>query len=308
MTNDEIIAEITSLELRLVNAFGAEARINLRRQLQLMRLELLGYVPPSADLVLSNDIPVYHANGVRFDGADPQQVYTNGITTPVSTDFSFSFWVNIEAISNTFEICKHEADGSTGNFYLDLSMDGSGLLANIEFSCWAPGWATNTRWGVTLTSPAALGWHHIMGTADFAHAAGEKIWKILLDGVDALTIGTENNIQDNAADSFVWYPNPTNDFIILSETGVVFELADFWMSFDQSFLVGGVIPEELILKFRTADGKPVDLGADGSTPTGTAPQIFRTGDATAFLINVGSGGGTNDAYTGPTDAATSPSD
>jgi hypothetical protein len=147
-----------------------------------------------------------------------------------------------------------------------------------------------------------------MGTADFAHAAGEKIWKILLDGVDALTIGTENNIQDNAADSFVWYPNPTNDFIILSETGVVFELADFWMSFDQSFLVGGVIPEELILKFRTADGKPVDLGADGSTPTGTAPQIFRTGDATAFLINVGSGGGTNDAYTGPTDAATSPSD
>ena len=57
MTNDEIIAEITSLELRLVNTFGAEARLNIRRQLQLMRIELMGYIPPAVDLILSSESP-----------------------------------------------------------------------------------------------------------------------------------------------------------------------------------------------------------------------------------------------------------
>jgi len=39
-----------------------------------------------------------------------------------------------------------------------------------------------------------------------------------------------------------------------------------------------------------AGGKPVNLGSDGSTPTGNQPIIYLNGDETNFQINAGSGG------------------
>lgn len=60
-------------------------------------------------------------------------------------------------------------------------------------------------------------------------------------------------------------------------------------------------------KFITALGKPVELGADGSTPTGTAPLVFLEGPTVSWHTNDGSGGGftENGALT---DGASSPSD
>ena len=43
-------------------------------------------------------------------------------------------------------------------------------------------------------------------------------------------------------------------------------------------------------KFIDAAGLPVSLGADGSTPTGSAPAIYLKGDYTGFGTNSGSGG------------------
>jgi len=63
-----------------------------------------------------------------------------------------------------------------------------------------------------------------------------------------------------------------------------------------------------IYKFRNpATGKPVDLGPNGSTPTGSAPSLFFSGNATSFATNQGTGG----AFTltsALTNATTSPSD
>ena len=60
-------------------------------------------------------------------------------------------------------------------------------------------------------------------------------------------------------------------------------------------------------KFIDADGFPVDLGSDGSTPTGIAAIMFFSGATVSWHTNDGSGGGftENGALT---DAATSPSD
>jgi hypothetical protein len=38
-----------------------------------------------------------------------------------------------------------------------------------------------------------------------------------------------------------------------------------------------------VAKFISA-GKPVDLGSDGSTPTGIAPLVFLSGDVTMFVL------------------------
>ena len=64
-------------------------------------------------------------------------------------------------------------------------------------------------------------------------------------------------------------------------------------------------------KFISASGKPVDLGADGSTPLGVQPLVYqRVADgaaASTFATNLGSGG--NFTITGSLDiASTSPSD
>jgi len=64
-------------------------------------------------------------------------------------------------------------------------------------------------------------------------------------------------------------------------------------------------------KFISATGKPVNLGSDGSTPTGVAPIVYQRingGDAAAgFATNLGTGG--NFSVVGSLDiASTSPSD
>lgn len=66
------------------------------------------------------------------------------------------------------------------------------------------------------------------------------------------------------------------------------DLADFWMD------IGTYIDlsvEANRRKFIDASGNPVFLGADGSLPTGTAPDIFLTGDTANWHTNKGTGGG-----------------
>ena len=56
-------------------------------------------------------------------------------------------------------------------------------------------------------------------------------------------------------------------------------------------LVGMLTPHFVYENFISAGSKPVSLGSDGSTPTGTAPAVFLSGNATAFGTNKGTGGG-----------------
>ncbi len=60
-------------------------------------------------------------------------------------------------------------------------------------------------------------------------------------------------------------------------------------------------------KFVSAGGKPVDMGADGSDPTGNVPLVFLSGATVSWHTNKGDGGGMteNGALT---DCASSPSD
>jgi len=60
-------------------------------------------------------------------------------------------------------------------------------------------------------------------------------------------------------------------------------------------------------KFISAEDKPVDLGSDGSTPTGTAPLIFLSNPTATWQNNLGSGGNFNENGA-LTDAGDSPSD
>lgn len=83
------------------------------------------------------------------------------------------------------------------------------------------------------------------------------------------------------------------------------DVADLWIAPGQ-FIDFSVTENRR--KFISASNKPVNLGVNGATPTGTAPVIFFSGDASSFgQPNLGSGGAFS--HTGSlTDASTSPSD
>ena len=60
-------------------------------------------------------------------------------------------------------------------------------------------------------------------------------------------------------------------------------------------------------KFISVGGKPVDLGSDGSDPTGSVPILFLSGPTVSWHTNDGDGGGMTE-FGALTDCATSPSD
>ena len=51
-------------------------------------------------------------------------------------------------------------------------------------------------------------------------------------------------------------------------------------------------------KFITSSLKPVDLGSDGSTPTGTSPIVYINGNATTWNAGANDGSGENFTMTG----------
>lgn len=71
--------------------------------------------------------------------------------------------------------------------------------------------------------------------------------------------------------------------------------ADLWMGSRPSF-VDLSNPGNRAKFINQTTGKPVDLGADGSLPFGTGPQVYLTvqgsDPASTFLVNAGTGGGT----------------
>ena len=138
-------------------------------------------------------------------------------------------------------------------------------------------------------------WHHIICSCDLASGLG----KIYVDDADNTGTPTLTNTDMDLT-------HPNNDVGALSSGAtnkLEGDLADLW--FDTSYIDLSV--EANRRDFIDTSSKPVDLGSDGSTPTGGQPIVFLSGDTDDWHTNKGSGGGftENGALT---TASTSPSD
>lgn len=126
--------------------------------------------------------------------------------------------------------------------------------------------------------------------------------QIAIDGVLL-----ETNIFDSGGSSQFDINSSAVGTTIFGETPSGFsapgDTSDFYLDFSHTLDLSN--PSN-IAKFISG-GKPVDLGADGSTPTGFAPTIFFSGDAASFGINKGVGGAFISVGS-IIDATTSPSD
>ena len=150
----------------------------------------------------------------------------------------------------------------------------------------------------TYTTSAT--WRHFLASCDTNFTAGNKLTHMYITDVS-----DKNLIVDSALGNTI---NLTHTEWRISENFFNGALAEFYFAPGQ-YLDFSV--EANRRKFISATGKPVDLGADGSTPTGATPILYlRMADgaaASTFGTNLASGGGMT--ITGALDtASTSPSD
>lgn len=149
-------------------------------------------------------------------------------------------------------------------------------------------------------------WHNVLMAADVNHAAGARPHALYFDDADV----TDTTSDAGAAFSFL--PN-TRGFAICGDEFGSFaqvDLADLWWGCSQYIDLSITANRR---KFITAGLKPVDLGADGSTPTGTKPTFFLhlapAALASTFAADkTGNGNNFSIIGTGLTIAPTSPSD
>ena len=152
----------------------------------------------------------------------------------------------------------------------------------------------------TGTYVASATWHHIAASWNLA----TPVAHLYIDGANVEAGGsteTDDTIDYTRADHSV-------GALVGGTQKTHADVAELYINYAEFLDISVAANLE---KLRSAAGKPVDLGADGSTPTGTQPIVYfsvRPGDAaTVFATNKGSGG--NFTITGALAiAATSPSD
>lgn len=239
----------------------------------------------------------YTTAAARFDGATILELAS--LTATDSPFLSFSYWYNSAQdiqnggsplwVSNPIPF----AAGDMNNFIAYNDLRDRPFTGTII-------------WGATAT-PSLSAWHNVLVCCDMNHAAGLRVYQSWVDDVNI----TDTAFVDSGP-ALSLTPNTYPFSIAGDTTGNIntVDIADFWWSTGQ-FIDFSV--EANRRKFISAGLKPVDLGTDGATPTGTKPTFFlRLAPAAlaSTFANDETSNGNNFSITGTglTVAPTSPSD
>ena len=128
---------------------------------------------------------------------------------------------------------------------------------------------------ITITADGI--WHHIM----FSSNTSTDAHNLYIDGID---------VQDKQNSTTGTIDFTRTNYSVGSEVNgnskFNGEIAEIY--FTTEFVDLSTATNRL--KFLAADGKPANLGADGSTPTGTQPILYLANPFGTFQNNLGSGG------------------
>lgn len=231
-------------------------------------------------------------DGADFDGTNDYMTRGAGLTGAADSKSGiFSGWirldggnaVNMRVLGNSLGILVSR---SVSNEFQVIGRNASATQILL------------LRTAPSYTASAA--WVHVLMSWDLSTVGARHLY---IDDVSDLVVQTfTNDTLDYTESNFAVGANPSS---ISKFDGA---LAECYFAPGQ-YLDFSV--EENRRKFISAAGKPVNLGSDGSTPTGTAPLVYQhldDGEAVAnFATNRGTGGNFTIAGTLAT-ASTSPSD
>jgi hypothetical protein len=228
--------------------------------------------------------------------------HTDSLTATDNHFASCSFWHWDDGYdtggSNHQEIMEVDFEGvDNPNSQLDGNPTIRSMSVNLKGATGQLAFGSNTA--VPLTTGQ---WNHYLWSGNIATGACD----FLVNGVrnlDTPSNSATGNIPWNGKSlDLFWDPDGNHHFDVKGR------VLEYWLAPGQSLLNGmGQIPPETVAKFYSGSC-PVDLGADGSTPTGVSPAVYLTRGPTApasdFGVNRGTGGslttmGTPTAVDGP---------
>jgi hypothetical protein len=217
----------------------------------------------------------YTAQGVRFDGAANLQTEVGLTGSPVDAKVGmFSCWFKMMGNDGGYNVML-EGDGGTLCLSIYRWVDNKIRIVGAD----AGGTAVLDMYS-TSTYMVGMGWKHILASWDLSAARAQLYVSDVDDRAGSPTL-TNTNIDYT---SLNWAIGTRFGGAL----GLNAEVADFYVNFATSLDISNSTNRR---KFITAGLAPVDLGSDGSTPTGTAPIIYLHGAVASWHTNDGAGGG-----------------
>jgi hypothetical protein len=219
-----------------------------------------------------------------FDSSTPDYMTISG--TPAFSDAKtglLSFWIKTTSGDGNSQRILMRANTdfiilrTTANAVRIQGYNGDGATLSIRMT-------------TTATVTAGSGWHHVLMNWDTSNAT--NCWCV----VD----GTEGTALDNRTDATVDYTF-SGWYFGYSSSGLDADVCEFYFAPGQSL---GAYSSANVQKFRSTGAQPVDLGSDGSTPTGSQPGFYLKNPYSSFETNSGSGG--NFTVSGTLASATAP--
>ena len=226
--------------------------------------------PPSAE---------YFIDSADFDGTN--DYLTSGALTGAADSklLTVVFWIRVDTWT---EFARMHSNSGGGASYIRLvTSSNNGIQLYFE----NPAGSSTTMNIRTATSFAMAinTWYCVMASVDMADTAKRHLY---VGDTDRLSVTSyTDSLLDFTKTTWSWGGH------VDGSAKIDAQIADLWFAPGQyiDFSV-----EANRRKFFSSTGKPVDLGASGSTPTGVAPIVFHhilAGEAPAnFALNRGTGG------------------
>jgi len=213
---------------------------------------------------------LFHGDGTRLEhaAATGERVYMR--TTESDQTMTISFWMRPSSVAagpKTILMCASDPTGVNKDIYVTLS--GSSLSVFLGSAAGArasvAGIAAGTLYHVLVSLDCTSSPQAICYVND-APAGTLSAFAETLSTRSLTTIGAE----ESGSDAFAG------------------ELSDLWVEFGKGYVDLSV--EANRRKFIDASGNPVDLGADGTKPTGNIPDIYISGNPTEWNFGTASKG------------------
>jgi hypothetical protein len=222
----------------------------------------------------------FTANASDFDGTNDHLARGSDLSGNADGQSGIvSLWFNAEA--GTFQ--KGIIDTANNRFIVQITNDRTVRVR-----------ATNSSGTIILnmestgTYDAGGGWHHVLAAWNLA----TPVARLYIDGSDVEAGGsTETSATIDYTDTN-WEIGRIGGSANWNGC-----LAEVYLHVGTTLDISNSTNRE---KFRSSGGLPVDLGADGSTPTSSQPIIYLHNTTATFQTNLGSGG--NFTVTGSLDA------
>lgn len=232
-------------------------------------------------LLLNPPSAPYQANATTFNGTDTTFSRTSDLSGNADSKMvTVSFWVKFSAAAGA-NLLRNQiwssTESGTGYFMVNrLEVAFGGV-----FQVFARNTSGTSILDIRSTSAHtnANTWIHVMISVDLSNTGKRHLY---VDGVDELAVSTytDDTIDFTRPNHYVGSDGGTAQWLngCLSEVYIAQgQYIDLSSSGNR-------------LKFRSAGGLPVDLGATGSVPTGVAPLVYLPNPHGTFEVNAAGAG------------------